>query len=142
MIYIIRPKPGPAAKNATPRPSGWESNRDFWITRPVVYQLSYRSRCRQLGREFSVYINEMVMPVKNKGILIIIFGIYTRCQQMKFKVMCWKFERRYDIHYKTQDQLLDQLVEHWSSNPEVAGSIPSRKALELHFSQLVPVWVL
>ena len=35
-----------------------------------------------------------------------------------------------------------QLVEHWSSNPEVAGSIPSRKALELHFSQLVPVWVL
>ena len=35
-----------------------------------------------------------------------------------------------------------QLVEHWSSNPEVAGSIPCRKALELHFSQLVPVWVL
>ena len=27
-------------------------------------------------------------------------------------------------------------------NPEDAGSIPSRKALELHFSQLVPVWVL
>ena len=25
-IYIIRPKPGPVAKNATPRPSGWESN--------------------------------------------------------------------------------------------------------------------
>ena len=24
-----------------------------------------------------IYINEMVMPVKNKGILIIIFGIYT-----------------------------------------------------------------
>ena len=35
-----------------------------------------------------------------------------------------------------------QLVEHWSSNPEVAGSIPSQKAIELHFSQLVPVWVL
>ena len=34
------------------------------------------------------------------------------------------------------------VVEHWSSNPEDAGSIPSRKALELHFSQLVPVWVL
>ena len=29
-----------------------------------------------------------------------------------------------------------------SSNPEDAGSIPSWKALELHFSQLVPVWVL
>ena len=25
--------------------------------------LSYRSRCRQLGREFSIYINEMVMPM-------------------------------------------------------------------------------
>ena len=28
------------------------------------------------------------------------------------------------------------VVEHWSSNPEDAGSILSRKALELHFSQL------
>ena len=27
-----------------------------------------------------IYINEIVMPVKYKGILIIIFGIYTRCQ--------------------------------------------------------------
>ena len=25
-IYIIRPKPGPVAKIATPRPSGWELN--------------------------------------------------------------------------------------------------------------------
>ena len=25
-IYIMRPKPGPVAKNATPRPSGLESN--------------------------------------------------------------------------------------------------------------------
>ena len=25
-IYIIRPKPGPVPKNATPRRSGWESN--------------------------------------------------------------------------------------------------------------------
>ena len=62
-IYIIRPKPGLVAKNATPRPSGWESN-----PRPLDYQtsalpLSYRSRCRQLVREFSIYINEMVMPV-------------------------------------------------------------------------------
>ena len=35
-----------------------------------------------------------------------------------------------------------RVAEHWSSNPEDAGSIPSQKALELHFSQLVPVWVL
>ena len=28
------------------------------------------------------------------------------------------------------------VVEHWPSNPEDGGSIPSRKALELHFSQL------
>ena len=34
------------------------------------------------------------------------------------------------------------VVEHWSSNPEDAGSIPSRKALKLHFSQLVNVSVL
>ena len=26
-IYIIRPKPGPVAKNATSRTSGWESNK-------------------------------------------------------------------------------------------------------------------
>ena len=56
--------------------------------------------------KFSIYINEMVMPVKYKGMLIVIFGIYT------------------------------------FSNPEDAGSIPSLKALELHFWQLVPVWVL
>ena len=35
MIYIIRPKPGPVAKNATPRPSDWESN-----PRPLDYQTS------------------------------------------------------------------------------------------------------
>ena len=35
-----------------------------------------------------------------------------------------------------------KVVEHWSSNPEDADSIPSQKALELHFSQLVPVWVV
>ena len=34
------------------------------------------------------------------------------------------------------------VVEHWSGNPQYAGSIPSRKTLELHFSQLVPVLVL
>ena len=33
------------------------------------------------------------------------------------------------------------VVEHWSSNPEDEGSIPSWKAFELHVSQLVPVWV-
>ena len=32
---------------------------------------------------------------------------------------------------------LSATVEHWSGNPEDAGSIPSRKALDLHFSQLV-----
>ena len=49
--------------------------------------------------------------------------------------------------YWTRAQVVDNgfctsVVEHWSSNPEDAGSIPSRKALELHFSQLTPVWVL
>ena len=57
---------GQVAKNATPRHSGWESN-----PRPMDYQTSalqliYRSRCRQLRREFSIYINEMVISVKYK----------------------------------------------------------------------------
>ena len=79
-IYIIIPKPGPVAKNATSRPSGWESNPrplDYWTS---ALPLSYRCRYRQLGRESSICINEMVMPVNYKSILIIIFGIYTRCQ--------------------------------------------------------------
>ena len=79
-IYILRPKPGPVAKNATPRPSGWESNPRPLDNKTSALPLSYRSRCRQLEREFNIYINEMVMPVKYKGILVIIFGIYTRCQ--------------------------------------------------------------
>ena len=44
------------------------------------WPLGYRSRCRQLGREFYKYINEMVILVKYKGILIIIFRNYTRRQ--------------------------------------------------------------
>ena len=36
-IYIIRPKPGPVAKNATPSPSGWVSNPLLWIARPVLH---------------------------------------------------------------------------------------------------------
>ena len=43
---------------------------------------------------------------------------------------------------RTLNGICSSVVEHWSGNPEDAGSIPSRKALELHFSQLVPVWVL
>ena len=53
-------------------------------------------------------------------------GIYTRCQcaQVVGKGIC------------------SSVVEHWSSNSEDAGSIPTRKTLQLHFLQLVPVWVL
>ena len=46
------------------------------------------------------------------------------------------------IHYPDSLSGL-RTTDPWSSNPEDTGStIPSRKALELHFSQLVPVWVL
>ena len=31
--------------------------------------------------------------------------------------------------------ICSSVVEHWSNNPEDVGSITSRKALELHFSQ-------
>ena len=82
-------------------------------------------------RELSIYINEMVMPVKNKGTLIIIFGITISLIYI----------------YWTRAQVVgngfySSVVEHWSSNPEDVGSIPNRKALELYFSQLAPVWVL
>ena len=118
----------PVAKNAAPRPSGWESN-----TRSLDYQnsalpLSYRSRCRQLEREFSIYINEMVMPVKYKGILVIIFGIYTHCQQMKFRVMCRKFECREDIHYKTQTRTS---CEKWNSKVQEKNVM---YVLRVHFT--------
>ena len=33
---------------------------------------------------------------------MLIFGIYTRCQWMKVKVRCSKFECREDVHFKTQ----------------------------------------
>ena len=55
--------------------------RNLWITRPVLYHWATEAVADNLGASsVYIYINEMVMPVKNKGILIIIFGIYTRCQ--------------------------------------------------------------
>ena len=73
----------------------------------------------------------------------------TSCEKCNSKA----FRCRKDIHYKIQRPSgwewnprpltsVSSVVEHWSSNPEDAGSIPSRKALELHFSQLVPVSIL
>ena len=44
--------------------------------------------------------------------------------------------------YYVSSSFCSSVVEHWSSNPEDAGSSPSRETSELHFSQLVPVWVL
>ena len=55
--------------------------RVLWITRPVLYHWATEAVADNLGASsVYIYINEMVMPVKNKGILIILFGIYTRCQ--------------------------------------------------------------
>ena len=54
--------------------------RVLWITRPVLYHWATEAVADNLGASsVYIYINEMVMPVKNKGILLI-FGIYTRCQ--------------------------------------------------------------
>ena len=50
------------------------------------------------------------------------------------KVMHWITFKASTIYIKSN--LFRTVVEHWSSNPEDAGSILSRKALELHFSQL------
>ena len=82
-IYLIRPKPGPVAKNATPRPSGWE-----WNPRPLGMEpaCSTTELQKPLPTTWArveyiyIYTNDMVMPAKYKGILIIIFGICTRCQ--------------------------------------------------------------
>ena len=53
-IYIIRPKPGPVAKNATPRSSGWESNPRPLDTRPVLYHWATEAVADNLGAS-SVY---------------------------------------------------------------------------------------
>ena len=42
----------------------------------------------------------MAMPVKCKGILKIIFGIYTHCLQIDFLKKV-KFECQKDVHFKT-----------------------------------------
>ena len=76
-IYIIRPKPGSVAKNAKFQglPAGnW--TRVLWITRPVLYHWATEAVANNLGASsVYIYINEMVMPVKYKGILIIILGL-------------------------------------------------------------------
>ena len=54
-IYIIRPKPGPVAKNATPRPSDWESNPRPLDYRPVLYHWATEAVADNLGAS-SVYI--------------------------------------------------------------------------------------
>ena len=80
-IYVIRPKPGPVAKDATPRPSGWESN-----PRPLDYQtsalqLSYRSRCQQLGRKFSIYTRNTCtqQPLAQGNDMIMQIFSFSRC---------------------------------------------------------------
>ena len=69
-----------------------------------------------------------------------------KCQYFIYPYTSPALPSHYCIHW-TRAQVVgngfcSSVVEHWSSNPEDEGSIPSRKALELHFSQLVPVWVL
>ena len=51
------------------------------------------------------------MPVKHKGILIIIFGIYTLIYILNSPQV-------------VGNDFCSSVAEHWSSNPEDAGSIP------------------
>ena len=102
-IYIIRPKPGPVAKNATPlRPSGWESNPrplDYYTSAPP---LSYRSRCRQLGLglimyifttlEFPTYISDfhlLTTSVNAKYYYIYIYVLFDSLEQRFYLVGDW-----------------------------------------------------
>ena len=75
--YIIRPKRDKLRKMQLQGLLAGNLARVLWITRPVPLPLSYRSRYRQLWRELSIYINEMVMPVKYMVILIIINLVFT-----------------------------------------------------------------
>ena len=94
-IYIMRPKLGLVAKNATPRPSGWESN--------PLYHWATEAAADNLGDNF---IN---IPLYFTGITISLIYIYWTRAQVVGNGFC------------------SSVVEHWSSNPEDAGSIPSRK---------------
>ena len=80
-IYTIRRNPGPVAKNATPRPSGWDYNlrpQDYKTSAlPHVLHKPFVPTTWARVQYIYIYINEMVMPVKYMGILKIIFGIYT-----------------------------------------------------------------
>ena len=76
--------------------------------------------------------------VRYKGILII-FGIYNRCQWMKVRIMCRKFDCCEDIHYKTQT---GTSCKKCNSKAFRLGIEPASSSGQLHFSQLVPVWVL
>ena len=119
-------------------------------TRSLGYQtsaltLNYRSRCRQLEREFSIYINKMVMPVKYKDILIIIFGIYTRCQYMNYRVMCRKLECREDIHYKTQTgtscEKCNSKAFQLAIEPASSGLLDQCSITELQKPLMCPVYI-
>ena len=54
-IYIIRPKPGPVTKNATPRPSGWEYIYIYIykISAMVVYVIQNHADLHELFVRFS-----------------------------------------------------------------------------------------
>ena len=111
-MYIIRPKPGPVAKNATPRPSSWKSNPrllDYWTSALPT----------ELQKPLTTSVNAKYY--------------------YKYTLILHRHYHLINIYTELAPKLsatasVAQLVEHWSSNPEDAGSIPSRKALELHFS--------
>ena len=77
-------------------------NASFTINGNICMGTQNTSNKLSIELRFMLYINEMVIPVKYNCILIIIYGIYNRCQQMKVKVVYRKFECRQDIHYKNQ----------------------------------------
>ena len=139
--------------------------RILWITRPVLYHWATEAVADNLGASSVPYIysilniNEMVMPVKYKGIYINnnIWHLhslsideyhgYAFLGNLSVVKICIIRPKIYIYIYWTRAQVVgnsfcSSVVEHWSGNPEDAGSIPSRKALELHFSQLVLFWVL
>ena len=88
-IYIITPKPGPVAKNATPRPSGWESN-------PELYWSCIFRNWSRFG-SYNVYLNDtrisytqhLLSSIDNEckyQILLLIYPYFSHIGQSRF---CW-----------------------------------------------------
>ena len=128
-------QPGPVVKNATSRPLAGNWTRALWISRPSLYQLSYRSRCchsfspgwvlkcvslrhsnlLHLTLTF-IYWQRVSMPNISINIPLYFTGITTHIYIYIYTELVPKLLAMASV---------TQLVEHWSRDPEGTVLIPS-----------------